>query len=89
MGDGSVATVRIVDTDVAGGRLINEADFDPKSHTKFEEKAASDSGSKPKTLDDLTKDELVAEAKRLGLETGGMKKELYDRIFASGPASNQ
>jgi hypothetical protein len=87
--DGSVPTIRIVDEDVAGGRLINAADFDPKTQKKFEAQSASDSGAKPKTLDDLTKDELVAEAKRLGLETGGTKKELYDRIQASGPASNQ
>lgn len=87
MGDGSVPTIRITDEDVPGGRLINKSDFDPQVHKAFEAKAAA--APKTKTLEQLTKDELVAEAKRLGLDAGGTKQELYDRIFASGPATIQ
>lgn len=39
--DGSVPTIRIVDEDVPGGRLINAADFDPTTQTKFEDTAAA------------------------------------------------
>lgn len=37
--DGSVPTIRIVDEDVPGGRLINTADFDEAVHTRFEAEA--------------------------------------------------
>lgn len=79
----SIKTVRVVSEDTEAGFIrINESDFDPKVHEKFED----DSEEGAEGYAKMTKAQLVSLAEERSLDPDGTKADIIARLEAADAA---